>query len=313
MDNQLHILDAKKEYMTRLSRDLAPYVMSTFQQLYEKKKTLIAFQQELRHIPSWNEHEIQTLTTTIENQLAVRRGAKNTYLSSLISMTFVAIVKVMSSVRVSGKQNPSVRLKLPSNTQFVHRVYIESARVFYDCPELIRSSNNKQTEAIGVAVDTAVRELIPYESILDVYLSAADADQGTVPPILSPQESSEEEDEEPADDSSFPHAYEPQHHSTPIREDSPPPPPPSHLEEYSPPPPPPQQQQQEPQLSDQQVILHEEDIPTRAQYQQQQQHPIQEPVEPDHMMKTAENPPYGEHQAQRSRLYADAQSDEDFQ
>lgn len=216
MDTQLHLLDAKREYMSRLAGDIAPFIEQRFKHMYQeaytekKSKALLLFQYKLREIPQWNEESIQTLTTTIENHLAIKRNAKNSYLSSLIAMAFVSYLKIMSSCRLNQQKSPpQMRLKLPSNTKFLHRAFVEAARIYYENPQLIRLTQQKQLDTIKGGVETAVRELIPLEDILDVYLQDCVDDNKSVPPILSPVNSDDDEDEEDQpNDSEFPLAFD---------------------------------------------------------------------------------------------------------
>lgn len=217
MDTQLHILDAKREYMTRLSADIAPFIQGKFQTMYEqslvekKSKALFLFQRRLQQIPAWNEYEIETLATTIQNHLAIKRNAKNEYLSSLIAMAFVSYLKIMSSCRLNQQKSPPrMRLKIPSNAKFIHRCFVESARLYYDNPYTIRQTQEKQLGIIAQAVETAVRELIPLEDILDVYLQDCVDDSKTVPPILSPVQSDDDSDVDDANDDEFPMAFRPE-------------------------------------------------------------------------------------------------------
>jgi hypothetical protein len=214
MDSQLHILDAKREYMTRLSADVAPFIEARFKQMYDealvekKSKALQVFQRKLKEVPLWNEQTVQTMTTTIENHLAIKRNAKTQYLSSLIAMAFVSYLKIMSSCRLNQqKKPPQMRLKLPSNGKFLHRSFVEAARLYYENPYIIRQPQVKQLEVVAKGVETAVRELIPMEDILDVYLQDCVDDSQTVPPILSPVQSDDEEEGEEANDDAFPMAF----------------------------------------------------------------------------------------------------------
>lgn len=328
MDTQLHILDAKREYMSRLSTDIAPFIESKFKKLYEeavaekKSKALLVFQQKLKQIPSWNEHEIQTLTTTIENHLAIKRNAKNQYLSSLIAMSFVSYLKIMSSCRLNQQKNPpQMRLKLPSNAKFIHRSFVEAARLYYENPYIVRQGQQKQMDVIGKAVETAVRELIPLEDILDVYLQDCVDDSKTVPPILSPVQSDDEDPvEEEANDDGFPMAFRSddmthQEDEEDVGPFEPPPSPPDH----TPPPPP-------PPSYDEQVA----DIPTAYQYRQENSvtpppvaeppvappvppvPPVPPPVPPVAAPVAPIAPPTTQSGHAQSHLYNDASDDEDF-
>lgn len=329
MDTQLHLLDAKREYMSRLSSDIAPFIEDKFKRMYQeayqekKSKSLLLFQHKLREIPQWNEESIQTLTTTVENHLAIKRSAKSSYLSSLIAMAFVSYLKIMSSCRLNQQKSPpQMRLKLPSNTKFLHRAFVEAARIYYENPQLVRQTQQKQIDAIKSGVETAVRELIPLEDILDVYLQDCVDDSKTVPPILSPVNSDDEnsEEEEP-NDNEFPLAFDAskrdesessedeQEISVPVQQP----------EDPSPPPMP--QQQPEPQQ-------YMNDIPTPYQVQQQQQPQAQpqqpQPQEPPQQPQPQQQPPppmtqppppqqqQQQQQLQQQQLYNDVSDDDDF-
>lgn len=340
MDTQLHVLDAKREYMTRLSADVAPFIEHTLQRFYneavaeKKSKALLLFQRRLREIPSWNEQEIQTMTTTIQNHLAIKRNAKNQYLSSLIAMAFVSYLKIMSSCRLNQQKTPpQMRLKLPSNAKFIHRCFIEAARMYYENPYIVRQPQEKQLAVISKAVETAVRELIPLEDILDVYLQDCVDDSKTVPPILSPVQSDDEEDGEEANDDAFSMAFRPEeiqdeeesdpnddtfnvqlptpqqsnppmtHQSVqgvaqPHQQLSPQPVQAPQPSMQQPPPPPPSPQQEQPQEQPQHLM----DIPTAHQFRQEVAPPPSQVPQP--MVTTQQ-------QAQ-NQLYNDASDDDDF-
>ena len=198
------MLAAKTEYITRLSGDLTAPIMRDMKRMYEEakkqhsNKALYTFQHCLKGIPTWNAGTIREKTAVIEG--------KCPWLSSLIAAVFVSFIKVMSSVRVSQDQRPNIRLKLPTNDAFIHQVYIEVARKFYESPEQIRCVNNAgQAAIIQLAIETTVRDQLPLTDILQAYLGQSVDDNGTMTPVLSPVHSDDEDEEAKpaADDSSF--------------------------------------------------------------------------------------------------------------
>lgn len=196
------LLEAKREYLTRLSDDLCPLILRDMRALYEESKRdqpgkpLYCFQSRLKQIPKWNATVVREKTEAIE--------AKSPYLASLIAAVFVSFIKVMSSVRVSQDERPNIRLKLPTNDVFVHQVYVETARKLYENPELVRQASSfERTAVVQAAIETTVRDQLPLQDILQAYLGKSVDDEGTMAPVLSPVHSDEDEPTPIADDSDF--------------------------------------------------------------------------------------------------------------
>ena len=92
--------------------------------------TQYRFQLKLREIPTWNSEVVRQHTAAIE--------AKVPYLSELVAAAFVSFVKVMSSIKLrAGEQKHNIRLTLPTNDAFVHRVFINVARDLYEVRQLL--------------------------------------------------------------------------------------------------------------------------------------------------------------------------------
>lgn len=196
MSDALHpmLLDAKKEYLTRLGEILTPFVQYYMDSIYAaakeehgKHQAILCFQEELRRVPGWNNNQIRARTTEIESKYA--------FLQDLVAAVFVSYVKVLSSIRLSSNR-PNVKLKLPRNDDFVHKVYVLSAKKFYENPDMILESTACKASLIYSALEAAVREMLPLGDVLQAYLaSAVDSQDHTVNPVLSPM-NSEDEDEE---------------------------------------------------------------------------------------------------------------------
>lgn len=196
------MLEAKREYVTRLSDDLAPFVLGEIKDAYDaarkanSNKALLGFQLTLKGIRQWNSVIVREKTAAVES--------KCPWLASLIAACFVSYIKVMSSVRVTQDHRPNIKLKLPTNDVFVHRVYTEAARMFYENPQLIRDKSSVQFAVVRQAIEVAVRDQLPLQDILEVYLgTSVDTADGTMAPILSPVHSDDDEPTQPADDSLF--------------------------------------------------------------------------------------------------------------
>jgi hypothetical protein len=181
MDNLTPLLiDAKEEYLGQVTDVLAPFVLTAFRDMYaeasqQKGKVLLTFQRALREIPGWNAHVVRQTTQDIE----VRYKS----LGKLIAALFVSVVKIMSSIRLSRDRQPNIRLKLPSNDAFVHQVYIQTAREFYNSPTLINENRAVRINTVREGVRAAVREMLPIDEILTAYLGGSVDGDGTMSPL----------------------------------------------------------------------------------------------------------------------------------
>jgi hypothetical protein len=181
MDNLTPLLiDAKEEYLGQVTDVLAPFVLTAFRDMYadaskNKGKVLLTFQRALREIPGWNAHVVRQKTQDIE----VRFQS----LGKLIAALFVSVVKIMSSIRLSRDRQPNIRLKLPSNDAFVHQVYIQTAREFYNTPTLINENRAVRINTVREGVRAAVREMLPIDEILTAYLGGSVDGEGTMSPL----------------------------------------------------------------------------------------------------------------------------------
>lgn len=174
------LIDAKREYVGQLTDVLAPYVVNHMVALYmaaqkqSPKAVTLAFQNALRAIPLWNSNTVQQHTGQVQSKYA--------FLGDLIAACFVAYVKILSSVKLH-QQKPNIRLKLPTNDAFVHKVFINSAREFYTNPSLLRADRGTKVGVVRAAVEAAVRDMLPIEDILKAYLgNTVDAEENSVVP-----------------------------------------------------------------------------------------------------------------------------------
>ena len=198
MSDGLHplLLDAKKEYVTRLTELMTPIIVSHFDQFYgaaceeNRRKAVVGFQKQLLEIPGWNSMIVKQYTAEIEQRYG--------FLSQLIAAVFVTHVKVLSSIRLSNEK-PTIQLRIPSDDAFVHRVYMFAAKSVYENPvAFVQGSRSSKACLVGPSIEQAVRDLIPMGDVLSAYLaSAVDSEKKTVNPILSPANSDDEDEPVP--------------------------------------------------------------------------------------------------------------------
>jgi hypothetical protein len=200
------LLDAKKEYVARLSDVYEPYLTKYMSGLYKDalkggaSKSLVKFQVRLKAIPSWSAATVSEHTRTIEQ--------KSPFLSDLIAAVFVSYVKVLSSITITDDK-PNIRLKLPSNESFTHQLFICVAREYYEHPHLIKESDGQwKAQLVLRCIESTVREMLPLAEILKAYLGSTIDQNHTVSPSLSsatppPVSQSNDTDEDDEDDDIF--------------------------------------------------------------------------------------------------------------
>jgi hypothetical protein len=143
-----------------------------------------AFQQTLKNIPKWNLDIVDQEYARILKQLELEDCSD--VLDDLVKAAFTSHILILTSVNLSGKANKKVEMNIPSSKRFIHKIYIESARVFFRNPHLFVKSfesveseyryhkNSSRIEAIICgSVEEAIRKLMPIKTILKAYLNAA--------------------------------------------------------------------------------------------------------------------------------------------
>ena len=186
------LIDAKREYQVRLTDLMTPFLMYYVNDTYAcakeevgSRNALIEFQRMLHAVPQWNSGIIRERTEAIEKRFS--------FFSNLVAAVFVATIKVLSSIRITS-QRPNIKLKLPSNDAFVHKVYVCVARNFYENVTVMRDGDlATKKRMICNGIETAVRDMLPLGEVLTAYLSTAVDDANQVNPVLSPVQSDDED------------------------------------------------------------------------------------------------------------------------
>lgn len=165
------IIEAKNQYTTQLIDTIAPFIFSGLRSIYTKCESLKQFQEELCHIPKWNQ-------LIIDNEYdRVIKYSKCDWLDKLVESVFVCNVKILSAI------NPNTtnvfKLKIPDTKSFIHACYIESARNLYTDPYLISDEqehypNKNMKECIGTigkSIEKTIYHFIPKQEIIEQCLN----------------------------------------------------------------------------------------------------------------------------------------------
>ena len=181
--NMNSLQESKNEWVSRLVNILAPHITDGFRQIYtesfklciendEEDKYLMTFQNFVARIPKWNNDLID------EEVKRIVEKSSCGYIEDLITCVHVIQLKALTCVRVGQKQK-KIDINIPQLKEFIHKVYIHSARKIYtniylfekDIAPLQKQKNNREIEIlVKESILNAVRESIPVEQILRSYL-----------------------------------------------------------------------------------------------------------------------------------------------
>ena len=175
--------ESKNEWCGRLVSILTPLVIEGVQSIFneswkmcmdnnEMTKYLMTFQNLLTRVPKWN-----TLILEEECKRIIERSGCN-YLEDLISCVHIIQLKVLTCIRVGNKQK-KIDISIPKLDNFVHRIYVHTARKAYsnvylferNISDLQVQKNRRELEIIvQECVMLSIRESIPTESIIRAYM-----------------------------------------------------------------------------------------------------------------------------------------------
>jgi hypothetical protein len=178
------LYESKNEWSARLVNILVPVVVDGYKSMLneavilckknnEMEKYLMTFQNFISRVPKWNATIIET-----ERKRIVEKSGCN-YLDDLITCVHVIQLKVLSAMRVGQKQK-KIDIHVPKLDDFIHKVYVNSARKVYknvylfemNIPPLQIQKNERELEKIiQECILFTLRESIPLEEILKAYMS----------------------------------------------------------------------------------------------------------------------------------------------
>ena len=178
MDNVSLFSEARSEYLKQLSSWIVPPLVEFFMREYTSlaaakgRGAMAAFQTFCSEVPRWNQDVIDS------NIGVILDNCRCDYVDELMTAVFIAHTKMLTSIRVSGKQR-KLQITLPKLDHFLHRVFVECARAFWKAPFLFDTAlspvelqkNVLQAETMCAdALSSAIRSLLPVKNILRDYL-----------------------------------------------------------------------------------------------------------------------------------------------
>jgi hypothetical protein len=196
--------ESRNEWCSRLVSIFTPLVNEGIRSIFkeswdvcvendEANKYLMTFQNFLSRIPKWNNDIIAN-----ERDRIIDRSKCN-YLEDLITCVHIIQLKILTCIRVGNKQK-QIDISIPKIDDFVHKVYIHTARKLYsnvylfekNISPLQQQKNNREMEVIiQECILTAIRDSIPTEEIIRAYMDESVEQEEEV--IIEDIEEKEEE------------------------------------------------------------------------------------------------------------------------
>jgi len=175
--------ESRNEWCSRLINILTPLITEGVKSIFDEawvlcdennelEKYLMTFQNFLARIPKWNTAIVDTETKRIIDK------SNCGYLNDLISCVHIIQLKSLTCMRVGNKQK-KIDISVPELNDFIHKVYINTARKLYKniylfekniTPLQIQKHNRELEIIIREEILNSIRENIPVENILKVYL-----------------------------------------------------------------------------------------------------------------------------------------------
>jgi len=182
MANSNYLTEIKKEYTIQLVNMLTPAVYEGINSIYSEVKKIAKdgeelkiFQGFLAKIPSWNEQMVIMEATRIKT---VTPNAE--ILDDLIKAVIQSNILLLTSTDLSEKQKVLKEFNINLNyNKFIHNVYIEVAKTFYNYPFLFfhkvpalefKKHQLKAHKLIKEAIEESIRKMLPLQLILKKYL-----------------------------------------------------------------------------------------------------------------------------------------------
>lgn len=196
--------ESRNEWCSRLISIFTPLVNEGIRSIFkeawdvcvdedEANKYLMTFQNYLSRIPKWNNDIIAN-----ERDRIIDRSKCN-YLEDLVTCVHIIQLKILTCIRVGNKQK-QIDISIPKLDDFVHKIYIHTARKLYsnvylferNISPLQQQKNNREMEVIiQECILTAIRDSIPTEEIIRAYMDESVEQEEEV--IIENIEENEEE------------------------------------------------------------------------------------------------------------------------
>lgn len=205
-------------YVSELITILKPHILDGFYTMLSESRRLciqenqedkqyMTFQNFMSKVPSWSKEIIDAEVKRIQDV------SNCSYLENLLTGVHIVQLKALTCVRVGSLQK-KIDINIPSLSNFIHKIYINSSRKLYtnidlfeqDIPDLEKHKNRRTLEnIIQLSILDSIRESIPIEQILRTYVDSTMEeeideecnDEEVPPPSSDPPPNSPVHKEEP--------------------------------------------------------------------------------------------------------------------
>jgi len=177
------LYESKNEWSARLLTILTPLIIEGYKSIFDEAyklckdnneldKYLMTFQNFISRIPKWN----PTIIEQERKRICEKSGCG--YLEDLVVCTHIIQLKILTAMRVGQKQK-KIDINIPKLDDFIHKIYINSARKIYknvylfeiNIPPLQVQKHHRELEIIvQECILNTLRDNIPVESILKAYM-----------------------------------------------------------------------------------------------------------------------------------------------
>ena len=177
------LYESKNEWSARLLTILTPLIIEGYKSIFDEAyklckenneldKYLMTFQNFISRIPKWN----PTIIEQERKRICEKSGCS--YLEDLVVCTHIIQLKILTAMRVGQKQK-KIDINIPKLDDFIHKIYINSARKIYknvylfemNIPPLQVQKHHRELEIIvQECILNTLRDNIPVESILKAYM-----------------------------------------------------------------------------------------------------------------------------------------------
>lgn len=178
-----NLQESRNDFCSRLINILTPHIHSGLKSIFEEAwklclenneapKYLMTFQNFLVRVPKWNSTIIEKESQRIVDQSGC------SHIEELITCVHIIQLKMLTCMRAGSKQK-KIDISIPKLAEFIHKVYINVARKVYSNVFLFEKTtkhlqiqkHNQQLELIiKECILNTIRESIPIEHLLKVYM-----------------------------------------------------------------------------------------------------------------------------------------------
>jgi hypothetical protein len=183
MENFDNLLDTKNEFTIHLCNILSPMVYEGIQSIYlvakgtstEESEILKNFQDFLKKITEWTEQKKITETNRI-----LSCSKCSDWLEILIKAVIKANIVLLSATKRKNALNDKSYYQNLDMNKFIHQVYLECARTFFNNPFLfyhnyssidIKRNQRDSIKLIKECIKEAIRKTLPIKKILENYIN----------------------------------------------------------------------------------------------------------------------------------------------